>query len=142
MLAASLAGCSSSGGSAATDPETVAASTPAVAAVYTWYTTNPIKGAVAAIMAADDDIVTAIKQSDLTALSVACSELSTRITEFDADPPAPDAIVRQDFGRGLGLALTAAKTCLAGDYATTGTDLVAGDKYIAAATKRITALGP
>lgn len=136
VLASTTAACTSSGsdgrGSSPTGP---AADT---RAVLDWF--SGVRGDLAAIQKDQYAIADAASSQDATAVDSVCQQLKDDVVTFEADPAAPDTVIREDLAHAMDAYSTAATECLAGDYESSASDLDTGTSWLARTTKRVQAL--
>lgn len=148
-----LAGCSVSTGSTA-GPTTSSAthtSTPPAAAthishrvplrirVYRWGQST--RHDFEAISNDDGRIQHTAGRADVVGLLNACRKLKRDVVTFEADPAAPDRVLRADLARAMDHYSTAATECLTDEFESSAGEMNRGTRWIKKATNRISQLG-
>ena len=147
LIAGSVAGCSSSGGSPAASPPTTATSAtsavpsgsaggPTAAASPTggferaqaWF--SGVQGYFAAIQTGTEQIKAAAARNDAAALPNLCRLLGANVVKVNDAPAPPDQRLAQAVGAAMTAYKSAAQSCLSGDFGATATGINQGAQYL------------
>jgi hypothetical protein len=147
LVAGSVAGCSSSGGSPAASPSTTAslptttaqsgsAGVPTATASPTggferaqeWF--SGVQGYFAAIQTGTEQIKAAAARNDAAALPNLCRVLGNNVVKVNDAPAAPDKRLAQAVGAAMTAYKSAAQSCLTGDFGATATGINQGAQYL------------
>lgn len=146
LVAGSVAGCSSSGGSPATSPAntaslptavtpsgsgaapTAASPTGGFERAQAWFA--GVQGYFAAIQTGTEQIKAAAARNDVAALPNLCRGLGLNVVKVNDAPAAPDKRLAQAVGAAMAAYKSAAQSCLTGDFAATATGINQGAQYL------------